>query len=180
VNSGKEVGEDLISFTPYHAWGADKGSKTCPICKYGWYHGVLYFVGNQPDWEDIRLWLQFLESESVKRDQFLKVYFVYGNEKEYSRENRTSEMEQLGRDLNLLHVALTFVPSFSDKSSDIFHNKINSEVTNTFLLYKRSNVIDKYINLKPTKENFLKISETLDNSINEYFELSRIKEENRN
>ena len=73
-SSGKNIGEDIISFTPFHAYGPDKGTKTCPICKYGWYHGILYFVGNNPNWNEIKDWLTFLETESQKREEYLKVY----------------------------------------------------------------------------------------------------------
>lgn len=83
-----KIGEDQPSFMPYHAYGPDKGSRACPVCKYGRYHGILYFVGNNPDWEDIREWLVFLEEQTVKRGKFLKVYFVYGNSRDYNKENR--------------------------------------------------------------------------------------------
>jgi protocatechuate 3,4-dioxygenase beta subunit len=50
-------------------------------------------------------------------------------------------------------------------------------VENTFLIYKRSNIIDKYVDLKPNQQNFKKIAERLDNTANEYFKLSRPKQE---
>lgn len=175
-SSGKNIGEDIISFTPYHAYGSDKGTKTCPICKYGWYHGILYFVGNIPDWENIKDWLIFLDKESLKRDEYLKVYFVYGNETNYSKENRILELEALGNELGLKQVALTFVPSFKDEISEVHLNEIDPNAENTFLIYKRSNIIDKYVNLKPNQDNFNKISSKLDNSTNEYFMLSRSKQ----
>ena len=175
--SGKNIGEDIISFTPFHAWGPDKGSKTCPICKYGWYHGILYFVGNQPDWVEIKQWLTFLEEESAKKGKYLKVYFVYGNEEEFDKEKRIKELEQLGAKLKLENVALTFVPSFLDESSEIHLNQINPEVDNTFILYKRSNVIGKFVNLKPSVENFKLLSNQLDKSVNEYFDLPRSQKE---
>tara|TARA_R110002074_G_scaffold230575_1_gene402124 strand:- start:56 stop:1234 length:1179 start_codon:yes stop_codon:yes gene_type:complete len=175
-SSGKNIGEDIISFTPFHAFGADKGSKTCPICKYGWYHGILYFVGNNPNWKDIKDWLTFLEAESRKREEYLKVYFVYGNENNYKKENRMQELEKLGTELNLEKVALTFVPSFNDKSSEVHLNKINPNVNNTFFLYKRSNIFEKYVDFKPSQENFKKITERLDISSNKYFKLSKPKQ----
>ena len=67
--SGLSIGEDQPSFTPFHAYGPDKGSKACPVCKYGRYHGIIYFVGDHPDWTDIRKWLAFLEQESVSRSK---------------------------------------------------------------------------------------------------------------
>ena len=177
LHSGRNVGEDVISFTPSHAWGPDKGTKTCPICKYGWYHGILYFVGNRSDWNEIKQWLTFLETESKKREQYLKVYFIYGNDVAYDKVHRENELERLGSELRLEKVALTFVPSFTDTISEINLNKINPALDNTFILYKRSRIIDKYTNLKANRENFNLISQRLDQTINEYFHLPKIQQE---
>lgn len=175
VNSGKNIGEDVFSFIPFHAWGPDKGTKTCPICKYGWYHGILYFVGNNPNWIEIKQWLQFLEKESKLREKYLKVYFIYGNEYAYNKNKREIELEKMGKKLQLEKVALTFVPSFSDTESEINLNAINQTVDNTFILYKRSRIITKFINLKSNAENFNLVSQELDRSINEYFDLPKPK-----
>ena len=76
LNSGLEIGEDNPSFTPFHAFGPDKGTRTCPVCKYGRFHGIVYFVGNTSNWVNIKKWLTFLELESVSRSKYLKVYFL--------------------------------------------------------------------------------------------------------
>ncbi|WP_431137116.1 intradiol ring-cleavage dioxygenase [Psychroserpens mesophilus] len=175
-NSGKHIGEDIISFTPFHAYGADKGTKTCPICKYGWFHGILYFVGNNPNWENIKKWLVFLDNEGIEKGKYLKIYFVYGNETNYSKKERLNVLEKLGTTLDLKTVALTFVSSFSDRSSEIYLNNINPDVENTFLIYKRSNIIDKYVNFKPNEDNYNTIKKRLEKTTNEYFKLSRPKQ----
>jgi len=175
IKSGLEIGEDNPSFTPFHAWGPDKGKRTCPVCKYGRYHGIVYFVGNNPNWTEIKEWLTFLEQENVKREKYLKAYFVYGNEKGYSKLNRQKELEQLGRELNLKDIALTFVPSFSDTQSEVHLNKINPKVENTIIIYRYRNIIGKFIALKPTRENQNEVSNILDKTSNEYFELSTPK-----
>lgn len=177
MHSGKNIGEDVFSFIPFHTWGPDKGTRTCPVCKYGWYHGVLYFVGNNPNWIEIKQWLTFLEAESKRREKYLKVYFVYGNETAYNKSSRKKELESIGNELKLEKVALTFVPSFSDAESEIDLNKINQTTENTFIIYKRSRVIDKFINLKPTKDNMNLITERLDKTINEYFDLPKPKQQ---
>ena len=169
--SGLNIGEDQPSFTPFHAFGPDKGTQTCPVCKYGRYHGILYFVGNNPNWEEVKSWLVFLETESTKRQKFLKAYFVYGNAKLYDKESQQKKLEQLGNELNIKKVALTFVPSFSDMETEAYLNKINSDVENTFIIYKHRSIIDKYIGLKPTRENFKLLSELLDKTKGEYFDL---------
>lgn len=170
-DNGKKPGEDIISFAPYHAWGPDKGSRACPICKYGRYHGILYFVGNNPNWAEIKEWLKFLEEESIKREKYLKVYFIYGSNNDYNKQTRQAELEKLGQELHIVKTALTYVPSFSDVESDVYLTKIDANSSNTFLLYKRSNIIGKYINLKPTQQNFNMLLQKLDETINEYFKL---------
>lgn len=176
LNSGRDIGEDVISFIPYHAWGPDMGTRTCPICKYGWYHGILYFVGNNPNWDEIKQWLTFLESESIKREKYLKVYFVYGNDEDYDKTNRENELAKLGEDLELTKVALTFVPSMTDSESEIDLNEINPLADNTFILYKRSRIFDKFINLPPNQVNFNLMSNRLDETINEYFDLPKTEQ----
>lgn len=171
-SSGLQIGEDNPSFIPYHAWGPDKGTRTCPVCKYGRYHGIIYFVGNNTNWDDIKKWLIFLEQESVTRSKYLKAYFVYGNEKNYKKEDREIELEKIGKALNLKKIALTFVPSMTDEESEVNLNKINPAVENTFIIYRHSAIIDKFIDLKPTTENFKTISNTLDKTKSEYFNLS--------
>lgn len=175
LQSGLHIGEDNPSFIPYHAYGPDKGTRTCPVCKYGRYHGIVYFVGNNPTWENIKKWLTFLEQESVKRSKYLKAYFVYGNENGYNKDTRQKELEQIGDELNLKNVALTFVPSMADRESEVYLNKINPNVENTFIIYRYRSIIDKFINLEPTKENFQILSETLDKTKSEYFNLPEPK-----
>jgi len=174
INSGRSIGEDVISFIPYHAWGPDIGTRTCPICKYGWYHGILYFVGNHPNGDEIKQWLTFFEYESNKRAKYLKVYFVYGNDLNYTKSEREKELATLGKELQLEKVALTFVPSFSDHESEVDLNNISQEAENTFILYKRSTIVDRFVNLKPSQDHFNLISNRLDQTINEYFDLPKL------
>jgi protocatechuate 3,4-dioxygenase, beta subunit len=170
--SGLQIGEDNPSFIPYHAFGPDKGSRACPVCKYGRYHGILFFVGNKPDWDDIKKWLTFLELESINRGKYFKAYFIYGNDEKYNKETRQADLEKIGTELGLKNIALTFVPSFTDTESEVNLNKINPTVENTFVLYRQRAIIQKFIDLKATAENFKLISSTLDQTKSEYFNLS--------
>ena len=172
TKSGLNIGEDQPSFSPFHAWGPDKGTRTCPVCKYGRYHGIVYFVANKPDWVDIKKWLTFLEQESSARKKYLKAYFVYGNDSNYTLTERRSELERLGSELNLTNIALAFVPSFTDAESEVNLNRINPTVYNTFIIYKHRSIIDKFVDLKANRENFKRISTTLDSTQGDYFDLS--------
>jgi protocatechuate 3,4-dioxygenase, beta subunit len=169
-SSGLEIGEDCPSFGPMHAWGPDKGTETCPVCKYGRYHGILYFVGNRPNWSDIKKWLLFFEQVSQVRGKYLKVYFVFGQEESYSYSSRKQQLERLGAELNIKQVALTFVPSLKDHKSEVDLNKINPDVEGTIVVYRNRTVIEKYVNLAPTAPNFKVIEKLLETTKTELFE----------
>ncbi|MBO3696841.1 intradiol ring-cleavage dioxygenase [Roseivirga sp. E12] len=169
IKSGRAIGEDVFSFTPYHAWGPDQGTTTCPICKYGRYQGVLYFAGDNTDSAEVKAWLQFLERESFKREQYLKVFFTCTTERQ---EGVNAKLVQIGRSLGLRKVSLTTVASYSDRASEIYLNEINPSARNTFIIYKHSNVVAKFIELSPTENNFKLISETLDNIKGDYMHLA--------
>lgn len=177
IQSGLNIGEDQPSFMPFHAFGPDKGTRTCPVCKYGRYHGIVYFVGDNPNWDDIKKWLKQLDNESVKREKYLKTYFVYGNSKNYNKQSRQKELEKIGKGLGLQKIALTFVPKFSDTESEANLNKINADVENTFIIYRHRTIVDKHINLKPTDKNFKLIEEILDKTKGNYFDLNEPKYE---
>ncbi len=177
TQSGLNIGEDQPSFLPFHAWGPDKGTRTCPVCKYGRYHGIVYFVGDNPNWVEIKKWLKYLDDESIKREKYLKAYFVYGNSKNYNKRARQTELVKIGADLGLKKIALTFVSSFDDVESEANLNHINPKAENTFVIYRHRTIVDKYVNLKPTQENFNKISEALNKTKSLYFELPEPKHE---
>ena len=172
IQSGLNIGEDQPSFIPFHAFGPDKGTRTCPVCKYGRYHGIIYFVGNNPNWDEIKKWLKQLDNESVIREKYLKAYFVYGYSKNYNKQTRQTELEKIGEELRLQKTALTFVPSFADTESEANLNKINASIENTFIIYRHRTIVEKYVNLKPTYLFFFLIAETLDKTKGNYFDLN--------
>ncbi|MBS1630940.1 MAG: intradiol ring-cleavage dioxygenase, partial [Bacteroidetes bacterium] len=171
VSSGLNIGEDQPSFSPYHAFGPDKGSTACPVCKYGRYQGIIYFAGNNPDWEKVKKWLQFLEEQSNIHGKYLKAYFVYGTEAPADRKQQQSILEKLGNELNIRNTALTFVPYWQDKKTEVYLNKINPSAENTFIIYKHRSIVDKYINLQPTASDFAIITAALSRTRSAYFNI---------
>ncbi len=169
--SGPAIGEEVSSFLPFHAWGPDAGTRTCPVCKYGWYNGVLLFVGNQPNWPDIKKWLLFLETKSVADGKYLKVYLVYGNRQHYNAIERERELAAIGRNLGLRQIALTYVPSLSDAASEVNLLGIGENITNTIIVYKRRKVVGKLINADASEANQALLEDMLSRSRNDFFSL---------
>ena len=114
---------------------------------------------------------QCLNCIFYKINNYLKAYFVYGNDSDYSKTTRIKELEKIGTELHLKNIALTFVPSFSDTESEANLNKINPDVENTFIVYKHRNIVEKFIDLKPTAKNFQTLSTVLDKTKGKYFDL---------
>ena len=107
----------------------------------------------------------------------MKVYFVYGNENSYDKQKRQKQLEKLGIELNIKNTALTFVPSFSDQKTEANLNKINPSAENTFIIYKHRSIVGKYVDIKPTTQNFNSLSKTLDRTKGDYFDLLEPKHE---
>lgn len=171
AETGLFIGEDQPSFIPYHAYGPDKGSRACPVCKYGRFHGILYFAGNGSDAGEISRWMRFLEKESETRQQFLKTYLVYGKATERSAQTADGFLRSLGEQLNIRYSALTWVPSFSDRETEAYLNRIDQSVKNVFIIYKHRRIVGKFINMDPTPENFQLIVNTLEQTKGEFFDL---------
>lgn len=152
LRTGLSIGEESPSFTPYHAWGPDRGTKACPVCKYGRNFGVLYFSGSADAPEDLRKWLGLLEKRSLAEGGNLKVYLV--KETRGNPEAIIAMLEQMARELDIRELTLTVVPDFADAASEVNLNRIDPAAANTFIVYQNRVVIDKYTNLSPTRGNF--------------------------
>jgi protocatechuate 3,4-dioxygenase, beta subunit len=94
---------------------------------------------------------------------------VYGKEQAYSKISRQRELAAIGQTLQLKQLALTFVPSFNDRDSDVYLNKVNQGSMNTFLVYRRSNIIANYVNLQPSRENLAMMLKIIDQRENQFF-----------
>jgi protocatechuate 3,4-dioxygenase beta subunit len=159
---GLAVGEEQPSFMPFHAWGPDKGSRACPVCKYGKYQGIIYFLGARPNWDDVKQWLTFLEQESKQRAPYLKVFLVYGDASNYSSGMRDRELAAIGKELGIRHLALTYVPSYADTESEIQLNKLQNLIGNVFVVYKQRVITDKFIDIQPTPTAMRSLTEALE------------------
>jgi protocatechuate 3,4-dioxygenase, beta subunit len=67
----------------------------------------------------------------------------------------------LGAELGLSHLAITYVPSFADADTEIDRNKLNGLSGSVFIVYKEHVITDKFIDLKPTQENMLRLTTAL-------------------
>jgi protocatechuate 3,4-dioxygenase beta subunit len=158
LDSGLRIGEESPAFDPQHAWGPDKGSHACPMCKYGRIQGVLYWVAADPASDEVRTMATFLERESARRGgKRFKAYLIYTNPGRAPLPEVDSKLASLGRELGLRHVAVTYVPSPTDRETAAL-NRINPGTRNTIIVYRQRRVMDKFVNFEPTDENLERLS----------------------
>ncbi len=169
--SGLKVGEDQPSFTPYHAYGPDKGSTACPVCKYGRHYGILYFAGKLTTAQSMEQWLLFLDSLALQWQGKLKVYLIAATGNAQSKQDHISTMQEMGQRLGLRSVALTVVPSFDDLDSEVYLNRISPEAENTFVVFRNRRIIQTWANLKPGEEAFTAIGQLLQQRAGNFFGL---------
>ena len=160
--SGLPLGADVPSFTPHHAWGPDRGTRTCPVCRYGWYLGVLYFIGETAERAETERWLVMLEEESRRRSGRLKVFLVDGRGQTAPDGDRDREWADIGAALDLRHTALTWVPDFTDRESEVYRLGVEQAVGSTMLLYYRGRVVGNFVDLAPSEPQYQRIREVLD------------------
>lgn len=153
-NSGRDILAESPAFDPQHAWGADKGSHACPMCKYGYQPGVLYWVNDDKDWTEIENWARFLEKYSAESGiKNFKAYLIYTNPNKLTAVQMDEKLASFGRRLNLERIALTYVPSADDRQSNIYLNQINPQTRNTFIVYNNRRVADKFVNFAFSEQN---------------------------
>jgi protocatechuate 3,4-dioxygenase beta subunit len=153
-DSGPAISKENPAFDPQHAWGPDKGSHACPMCKYGYQPGVLYWVNSNTDWYEVEAWTMWLEQLSLRSgEKTFKAYLIYSNAPGLSKEQIEEKLSALGRKLNVTKMALTYVPRPDDAASNAALNKINPQTRNTFIVYVNRRVVDKFVNLSFDERN---------------------------
>ena len=152
-DSGRNIGEQNPAFEPQHVWGPDKGSRACPMCKYGFLPGVLFWLNSDTDWDNAAKFARRLDDESEKRgDKRFKAYFIYMNPQHEPLAEVEKKLTDFARKLNLKHIAVTYVPSPDDAKTAKL-NEINPSVKNTVIVFKKRRVFDKFVNFEPSEKN---------------------------
>ena len=64
-----------------------------------------------------------------------------------------------------------------DTESEVNLNKINPNVENTIIIYRHRTIINKFIDLKPSLDNFKLVSNSIDKTESDYFNLQEQKNE---
>ncbi|MBX3114585.1 MAG: hypothetical protein KF824_04815 [Fimbriimonadaceae bacterium] len=141
-DSGLKVGEMTSAFEPHHVSGPDKGTDTCPVCKYGNRPAVQVWVnGDAP--ENVVAIANDLDKKMASSKAEFRAFVVYLTHCEKCVEMSGTIAGKVKGE----KVAVTNLPIDSPAVGDY---KVNTDtaVKNTVFVYKNRKVVAKFVNLK--------------------------------
>jgi len=141
-DSGLKVGDLTSAFEPHHVSGPDKGTDTCPVCKYGNRPAVQVWVnGDEP--ENVIAIANDLDKKMATSNAEFRAFVVYLTHCEKCVEMTST----LASKVKGSKVAMTHLPINSESVKDYKVNT-STDVKNTVFVYKNRKVVAKFVNLK--------------------------------
>ena len=163
VTSGVKVGGNLAAFEPTHVSGPDKGTETCPVCKYGMQPAAQVWV-NTDDLDNVGKIAATLEGEIAKygapKFRAFVVFIPRGDAKDLS-----AKLAKLATDYKLKNVALTYVKGPKDEPITNYEINTSADTKNTVLVYKDRKVTANMVNLKADKEGLAALVHAIDKTV---------------
>lgn len=150
LDSGLAIGTDCPAFDPQHVSGPDKGTKACPMCKYGYQQGVMIWV-NDNDWVALSYIAKRLETEIEGRGlRKFRAFIMYMNPDSKPLPEVMKALSDFSASLKLSRLAVTYIPSPTDEvTARLFEINPDKKIKNTVLIYKKRKVVGKIINQDP-------------------------------
>jgi protocatechuate 3,4-dioxygenase, beta subunit len=143
VDSGLRVGEMAPAYDPTHVAGPDKGTETCPVCKYGKRPAVQAWI-NGDDPENMKGLAEAMHDAVVKHSgkEFKAFIVVVADKPSAGR-----DLQKWAETLPFQDVAVTFLPKNSD-AIEQYKINLDSAVKNTVFVYRDRKIDSKFVNLK--------------------------------
>ncbi len=157
-SSGLAIGSNCPAFDPSHVTGPDAGRKACPMCKYGYGQGIMAWM-NHSSLSAVSDFAMKLENEIERRGlRNFRVFLIYMKPASEDKTEAEKKLREWSNKTNLKNVAVLMVPSATDKETAVAY-KINSssKIVNTVFVYKKREVVDKFINIDYSESSFEKI-----------------------
>lgn len=149
--SGLQPGEMTSAFEPTHIAGPDKGTETCPVCKYG-NRPAIQVWNTGDDQSNIVAMLNHLDNKVANSKHELKAFEV----RVTSCEACVSDNGEIAKMVKGGNVGITQIPSTSEA---VKAYKINTDgsVKNTVIVYRNRKVVANFVNLKADEEGLAKL-----------------------
>jgi len=146
AKSGLAVGESVTPFHPTHVSGPDKGTDTCPPCKYGARPAVQAWFSHETE-ANIDAIAKEVSSQVKSSSKDLKGFMIMVSNCNAcidSAKTCGTKAEKAGFN----NIGFAYIDS---KNEAVKNYKFNTsgEVKNTIIVYKDKKVAAKFVNFKP-------------------------------
>ncbi|MBS1716665.1 MAG: hypothetical protein JSS72_02905 [Armatimonadetes bacterium] len=141
-------GEFVPSFEPTHVTGVDRGTQTCPICKYPTIPGAQVWVSGDEDANVGKLAADLETKISALGLKKFRTFVVFVKPKDTSTADFSKKLEKISEDYKLKNVALVYVSPNDSAIQDYGIDLSSGRVKNTVMVYKGRRIIDNFVNLK--------------------------------
>ena len=159
--SGLQMGDPIPPFEPTHVTGADAGTKTCPVCKYGKTPAVQVWV-NGDSMENVSKIADALEA-AIKMDgpDKLKAFILFIKPADESEAMLEGKLKMISDKCHLQNVALAYVDG--GDAGTLLKYKINtaSDIKNTVLVYHDMKISANFVNLKGDEEGLMSLKSAM-------------------
>jgi protocatechuate 3,4-dioxygenase beta subunit len=170
IESGLKPGESTPAYDPAHVTGADKGTNTCPVCKYGSTPAAQLWVGANAQQKDVvavaRLMDDAMSAANKGGNIAFKGFVVYSNagcgESNScctTPEQKAQHLKEIASKNKLANVAFTFVKA--DSNAPALY-KINPEAKTTLIVYKDRKVTKTLVDITTEKGKLMAAKEAID------------------
>lgn len=159
--SGPKVGGDVYAFQPTHVTGPDKGTNTCPVCKYGKEPAAQVWVNNDDPGNVVKI-AKTLES-AIDKDGLHKfrAFVVYIPGKGQTDAAMTAKLSSLAAKNGIDKVAFTFVNGESRDAISQYQINTDPSVKNTVFVYRDRTVQANFVNLKADDAGLAKLQASI-------------------
>jgi protocatechuate 3,4-dioxygenase beta subunit len=155
ANSGLGLGESVTPFHPTHITGPDKGTDTCPPCKYGAIPAVQVWV-NGDSMENVSKIAGVLNKNAVGNSKF-KGFVIFVSK---SKDTTAKLIQNVATKTGFNAIGMAVI----DPGNEAIENyKINldSEIKNTVFVYKNKKVMAKFVNLEASDKGLSELGDAI-------------------
>ena len=165
AESGRKVGEEVSAFEPYHVTGVDRGTNTCPVCKYGAEPAAQVWV-NGDDTKNVATIAKTLEAAIEKNGlKKFRAFMVFLPAKGESEEATKANLSEIAKENGLSKIALTFIDANSKGAIEEYHINTAADVRNTVMVYANRTVVANYVNLKADDDGVAKLNASIGEAV---------------
>lgn len=159
--SGVGKGAALPAYNPSHVTGPDKGTSTCPVCKYPRNPAVQVWINNDDEKNVVALASELEKIAKANASAKFKAFVVYLNPDRESADRISARLQNLGNKLKLEQVSLVYLPGPDHPAVKGYGINVDPSVRNTVFVYKERTVESKFVNLKADEKGLAALREAV-------------------